>query len=409
MPWPLPRANPNVSKGMRTVHCAAWLASCLVLSGAELSIPGIVLSPGGAGTAGIHLASRGGRLASLQVDLHYDAANIEISPVAGPASAAGGKIAGVTEIAFGTKRILVMGFDRRLLADGIVISLLVSSISGQPGSYPLRLSDALAADADANAVPLGTLGGFVSVAGDGERENAAAKAFGEVASGGAWRTTFTLLNTSSVPGKARLTFWGGDGQPLALPLAFPGAGYGAPRSASFVDCSLDPGAMFVFETEAPDALEPLVGWAELEGGENIVGFAVLRAKSGSDRHSEAMLPLDRQTGRGFVVPYDNTADFETGVAIANRDPDSPADLELVFRDEAGGAIWIESLSLPARGHTSFPLGGRFPALVGHKGILEVHGHLPAGITVLSLRFDSRGSFTPLPVFPKNTYPDPSRP
>jgi hypothetical protein len=390
---------------VRTAHIAAWLASCFVASGAELSIPEIAIDPRGVGTAGIHLASQDWRLAALQVDLHYDAANLEISPVAGPVAVAGGKVAGFSEIAPGTKRILLIGPDRHVLADGVVVSLLVSNISGERGSYPLRLSDAIGADADANPVPLELRDGLVSVSGsssDREKENATA--FGQVASGGPWRTTFTLLNTSSAPGKARLTFWAGDGQPLALPLAPPAAAYGAFSGASSLDCSLDPGATFVVETEAPDALESLVGWAELDGSENIAGFAVLRLKSGPDRHSEAMLPLDPQKGAAFVSPYDNTADSRTGIAIANRDPDLAADLELVFRDEAGGTISIQSLSLPPRGHTSFAVSDKDPALLGRKGILEVRGKLPAGITLVNLRFDPLGSFTPLPVFPINSAP-----
>ena len=291
------------------------------------------------------------------------------------------------------------GFNQSVLENGIVVSLLVSSSSGEPGSYVLRLTNPIAADKDGREVGLAAIDGAVSVAGVGTAPNAGT--LGQVVSGGSWKTTFTLVNNSATPAEARLNFWRDDGQPLVLPLAYPGVGGSSPASASSLEYSLDPGAMFVVETEAPDALETLAGWAELQSPESIVGFAVLRHRIGPGRDTEAMLVFEQPKGPALVLPYDNSGGFQTGIAIANLSPNSRADLILVLRDEAGSTISQESVPLPARGHVAFAVSDRFSVLSGRRGTLEVRSSLGDGITVLGLRFNPFGSFTSVPVMSRN--------
>jgi len=380
---------------MRIAYRAVWLAACCSLGGAELSIPKITLSPGAAVVGGIRYAAQTHELASLQFDLRYDSASLNIVPFAGPAAVAVEKAVAARDVAPGRKRILLMGLNQSTLPDGVVVSLRISTDSLAPGMYELRLTDAVGSDKYGRPVPVATIDGNLSVASAGGMPGRSA--LGQVASGGPWKTTLTLVNLAAAPATARLNFWAGDGQPLVLPLAFPGAG-GVPSGAvSSLDCSLDPGAMFVVETQAPDVAETLVGWTELQSSDNVIGFAVLRSRVGPDRDAEAMLVLEQRRGLAYLLPYDDAGGFRTGIAIANQSPDSPADLTLLLRDEAGGTISTESLALPPRGHASFVASERFPVLLGRRGTIEVRNGSGEPFSVLGLRFNPSGSFTSVPV------------
>ena len=303
------------------------------------------------------------------------------------------------DVAPGRKRILLYGFNQAVLADGVVVSLLVSATSGVPGSFDVRLSDAIAADPNGNVVPVATIDSRVTVLESGGMQPAAT--FGQVISGGSWKTTLTLVNVSSAPAAGKLIFWGPDGQPLLLPLAFPGTGGRASTTASSIECSLDPGATFVVESEALDALDTKVGWVELQAAKEVIGFAVLRMELAPDRNAEAMLAFEQREGTAFLLPYDNSNGFQTGIAVTNQSPDSPADLTLVLRDEAGSTLSTESLPLPVRGHTSFSVGDKYNVLSGRRGTVEVRSSSGSRMNVLGLRFSPSGSFTSVPTIAMN--------
>jgi hypothetical protein len=381
---------------MRMLCVAVWLAGCIALPGAELSLSRLNVNPGGTAAVELRYASQGSQVSALQVDLHFDAANLTVSATAGSAATASGKALGSAELVPGTMRILLMGFTPSVLQDGVVAVLLVSASSTAHGSYSLQLSNALAADSAGGPLGLATIDGVVSV--ESGAVLPAAGAFGQIVSGGPWKTTFTLINTSSAPATARLNFWDDAGQPLVLPLSLPG-GVPASSAASF-ECSLGPGAMCVIETVAPDATDLLVGWAELQSADGVTGFAVLRDRLAPDRDSEAMLMFDPREGPDFVLPYDDSEAFETGVAIANRSAGSPADLMLILRDESGATILEDPVTLPARGHISFVAGARYPVLSGLRGTIEVQSRSGSAISVLGLRFNPTGSFTSVPVVAK---------
>jgi hypothetical protein len=385
---------------MRILCITGLLASCFALNAAELRIPNTALGPGEEAVAEIRYAAQGSQVAALQLDLNYDAASLRISAVAGPAATAKGKVIASADVAPGRKRILLYGFNQSVVADGVVVSLSVSAASGAPGSYDLRLTDAIAVDQNGNVVPLATINSSLTLLESGLVQRAAT--FGQVVSGGSWKTTLTLVNVSGAPAAGKLNFWGADGQPLLLPLASPGVGGPPPAMASSIEFSLNPGAMFIVESEAPDALDTQSGWVELQGAKEVLGFAVLSVKLAPDKDAEAMLAFEQRQGSAFLLPYDNSNGFQTGIAVTNQSPDSPADLTLVLRDEAGSTLSTEFLSLPARGHVSFPTGAKYTVISGRKGTIEVRSYSAGSrINVLGLRFSPSGSFTSVPTVAKD--------
>ncbi|MGE5644780.1 MAG: cohesin domain-containing protein [Acidobacteriota bacterium] len=358
------------------------LASGLALRGAELSLSSVSVVPGGTATVEVRYAAQGAKIAAVQFDLRYDETSFTISAGAGPAATASGKAVGASNAGAGILRVLAAGFDQTAIRDGVVAVLRVSARAGGRGTYPLRLSGVAAADSGGNPAGVSSIDGTVTVTDTGT--TSAAGVLEHVVAGGSWQTAFTLLNTSANPARARLVFRGNNGQPIQLALS-PAA-----------DCTLAPGAMCEIDTAESEAGATLEGWAELQGPDGVVAFAVMRRSLGGGEQSIAMLPFGQGGGLPLVVPFDNTNGFLTGIALANGAPDTPAELTLALRDESGVSISEEPLTLPAGGHTSFVAGDKYPALRGLRGSIEVRG--PADtIRVLGLRFAPDGSFTPFPV------------
>lgn len=379
---------------MKNLIPAAILIS-FILSGAELSISPATVRPDGVVLAEIRYVAQESQITALQFDLQYDASNLNVSAAGGAAATAAGKLLSSQDVSPGVKRFLLIGFNQSALPDGAIASLLLSFTS--PGSYALHLSNAIATDKDGGVIALSTADGNVSVQADSTVRTVGA--FGQIASGGGWKTSLTIVNLSSAPTTASLKFWGNDGQPLAVPLAFPNSD-GQRSTATSFDCPLGPGATAAVETEAPDAAQILTGWVELQTSDDVIGFAVLRSQITKERTAEAMLSFDVGKAAAFIVPYDNTVGFETGLAIMNYSADSAAELVLRLCDEAGNTISTESLPLVPRGHISFAASERFPAASERRGTIEVRNSSGNPISVVGLRFSRSGSFTSIPVIPR---------
>jgi hypothetical protein len=124
------------------------------------------------------------------------------------------------------------------------------------------------------------------------------------------------------------------------------------------------------------------------------GFAVFRQKIGRDEQ-EAVVPLETRDPQGFVIWFDNTSGYSTGVAIANTTP-QPAAIAVQLRDDAGRSLGAPPLSLPAYGHISFDLAQTYRVTAGIRGTVEFRKPEFGEISVLGLRFNPQGSFTTIP-------------
>src|SRR5262249_23692608 len=131
----------------------------------------------------------------------------------------------------------------------------------------------------------------------------------QVASGGGWKTTITLINTSTSPVSVRVSFYADDGTPLNVP--YTGSQQGVPVAAngSTIDQLINPSATLVIDTEAPATSATLVGWAEVLSSGPVSGFGVFRQRSANGRDSEGTSPLETRSSSNLVLPYDNTAGF----------------------------------------------------------------------------------------------------
>jgi hypothetical protein len=93
----------------------------------------------------------------------------------------------------------------------------------------------------------------------------------QVASGGFWTTTFTLVNTGSTAAQIHMNFFDDNGNPLPLPLIFPQTSPTPASPAATLDRTVNAGAMLIVQTAGPTTQTVQTGWAQLLNNGNSAG------------------------------------------------------------------------------------------------------------------------------------------
>ncbi|HTM47429.1 MAG TPA: hypothetical protein VL285_02030, partial [Bryobacteraceae bacterium] len=239
---------------------------------------------------------------------------------------------------------------------------LVPTVSFSPGVVTVSVNGAfLAAGSYSGTVTVNTIQGTgtfqvnLNVGGVTGNLNPGGS-MAHLAAGGFWKTIITLVNTGATASQARLNFFDDNGSALPLALTFPQVSPSAQSPVTTLDRTLNPGATLTVEATGPDFQPVKTGWVQLLSSGGISGFAVFRQSIGSGQQ-EAVVPLENRSAGTYVLSFDNTSGFVTGVALANTTA------QVVFitvnvRDDNGTVIQATSLSLPPLGHTSFNLTDR---------------------------------------------------
>lgn len=210
----------------------------------------------------------------------------------------------------------------------------------------------------------------------------------QIADGGGWQTTFTLTNRTPNPAPYTLSFWGDGGGALALPIA--GAG-----RAPVVQGTIAAGGVVTIQTAGTDAAVSQ-GWADLQASGAVGGLAVFTQRVPGRPDFEASVPLNDTLDNRFVLPFDNTGNFVTAMAIANTRPDATAVVFVTFRDANGLQIGLDTIILPPHTHTAFALPVRFAPISGRGGVVAFSTS-SFSVVGLGLRFNPGGAFTSFPL------------
>ena len=215
--------------------------------------------------------------------------------------------------------------------------------------------------------------------------------------GGQWTTTFTLVNNGAAPANVALNFFDHNGKPLPLPLTFP-QGAANQTTATFTGV-LAAGAALVIETAGLN--NPLVtGWAQLLSDGEVSAFAVFTDNVTAQQQQQAVVPVESLNLPAYLLWFDNTQGFSTGVALANESA-LPANVTLLMRDDTGAAITTQTIPLPAKGHTAFGLAAKFSMTANLRGTIEFDVPSNGQISVLGLSFNPASAFTSIPVTPSS--------
>jgi len=220
----------------------------------------------------------------------------------------------------------------------------------------------------------------------------------QVASGGSWTTTITLVNNGAAPANLQLNFFDDNGSPLTLPLTFPQTASASPLMAATLNRTLGAGAGLVIATTGPASRAAQQGWAQLLADGAVSGFAVF-ASSISGGAQEAVAPLQSASTGSWVLWFDNTGGYATGVALANL-ASLPATVPAVVRDDTGTILAAGPVTLAALAHVAFVVTTQYPQTAGKRGSIEFQTPPGGQIGVLGLRASGSGALTSVPALTK---------
>jgi len=207
------------------------------------------------------------------------------------------------------------------------------------------------------------------------------RVFPQVVNGGGWKTSFFLVNLENHPVTFQILFLTDDGNDMFVPVG----GLGVVRQVSV---TLDTAGSTEFETTGfsdtfPDSLQQ--GWALLSQttSDTIGGMAIFRQRVFGKADQEATVPIVSQFDSHFVLLFDNTAGFTTGLAVANPTTDSVS-IPVTIRDQSGNVIDSQFIRLGSYSHTAFNLPDLWFSTLGRRGAIEFQTS-GFGVAALGLR------------------------
>jgi hypothetical protein len=207
------------------------------------------------------------------------------------------------------------------------------------------------------------------------------RVFPQVVNGGGWKTSFFLVNLENHPVTFQILFLTDDGNDMFVPVV----GLGVVRQVSV---TLDTAGSTEFETAgfsnaSLDTLQQ--GWALLSQttSDTIGGMAIFRQRIPGRPDQEATVPIVSQFDSHFVLLFDNTAGFTTGLAVANPTLDSVS-IPVTIRDQSGNVIDNQFIRLGSYSHTAFNLPDIWFSTSDRRGAIEFQTS-GFGVAALGLR------------------------
>ncbi len=164
------------------------------------------------------------------------------------------------------------------------------------------------------------------------------------------------------------------------------------NNAPLDNVEIQPGSSFTWRTTGSGELTQ--GWAEVLSNQKVSGFAIFQQRVPGRADQEAAVPINAGTPLTFFLPFDNTADFVTTLALANISPTANGAINVVYTSDSGSVLATTTLTLPSNGHTAFALTD-VPAIRGQRGVGRFT--ITSGdFSALGLRFtgDALTSFRP---------------
>jgi hypothetical protein len=197
----------------------------------------------------------------------------------------------------------------------------------------------------------------------------------QIADGASWQTTLVLTNTTASATSASVSFFqdigGGATQSWNPPFMEVNSTQNLALPAG--------GTLFLHTLGAAAALT--VGWGQLQPNPAVVAYAIYTLRV-PGRQDQDVTSAAAPSATRFLVPFDNTKNFVTSIAIAN--PTNAAESISVGIQTSSGASSLPSpIALPAQGHKAFLLPAQFQATAGQSGLLEF-ASMSGSFSVLAL-------------------------
>ena len=115
------------------------------------------------------------------------------------------------------------------------------------------------------------------------------------------------------------------------------------------------------------------------------------------RHNnqEAVVPLESRDAQAYIIAFDNTNGTATGIAV-NAVSSQPVSIPVTIRNDAGTALFNDTITLAPNGHYAFTLGvdryQNIPSILSIRGTIEFL--TPQGVSIGALGIRIRGGASP---------------
>jgi hypothetical protein len=237
----------------------------------------------------------------------------------------------------------------------------------------------------------------------------------QVADGGGWQTTITVLNLRSTPTTFSVICYGDNGSPQA----FSWAGVGVYSS---LYGSLAGSGSLVFRTVGTSSATSQ-GWCDVESpgsGPNpstepkndVAAFAIFAyAPTGQQVSVPGSHWFVSNTNGSLTLAYDNTNGYSYGVALVDSDTityvGQPSDTVNVYvMDQSGTQVATDSFQMAPASHLTFVLAHRYPIVANTQGTITFAISTSSGVRTLAglgLRAAPWGALTSVDMFEPMTY------
>jgi hypothetical protein len=211
--------------------------------------------------------------------------------------------------------------------------------------------------------------------------------------GGGFVTGFSVVNTGQSSASFSLSFRDDNGAAVSIPVT----GMGSVSSIS--DAIVANGAKY-YEAGTPQGAL-IAGSVIITADPSITVQALFRRLGSDNSYYEVAVPSSSGVNE-FEIPFDattfagNGAQIYTGIAIANLDPASVANVVCTARDALGNII-PNAVTPPALNPLGHWANYLFPALTGQRGTLDCSSNTRIG--AIGLRALGVNALSSLPVIP----------
>ena len=229
----------------------------------------------------------------------------------------------------------------------------------------------------------GTSQSFSLTIGTSSNNFSGALRIGQVVDGGGWTTLFAIVNLDAVALNYTFNFWEDNGSAWPIPIL-----NGSP---GLVVGTLAPGSVAFAQTQGTAAATSQ-GWAEIASSGHVGVEAIFKYSPTSSLNSQGTFNAIASSS-SIYMPYDNTAGYTTGVAIANTNATNTITVTMTIATDTGSAT-SQSVTLSPHAHTAFVMPTQYPGTAGTRGAIRFTASTP-DITVSGFRYTPSLSFTSL--------------
>lgn len=208
----------------------------------------------------------------------------------------------------------------------------------------------------------------------------------QILDGSGWSVRFAIVNTDQVPVTYTFQFWNQNGTLLPFPIL-----NGTP---GVLTGTLAPGASYFAQSPGTSTILQQ-GWAEIASSGQIGVTTIYQFNDGSQRDSIGT-EIATLSSNSILMPFDNTQNDVTAVAIANTNSTQTITVSMLFVTD-GGAQSNASLVLQPHTQQTFVAPILNPAVAGVRGSIKFTAPT-ADISVVGLEFTPTGQFTSLGTF-----------